>query len=363
MRFGYRARSNPTSQQQAPEQQAAPAQASGMSAYAGPRTPPQGARTNDLSGDVPANQMWGKAYNQASNQYGGNTQAQSWTMPGYYSSQGVNPVTGQASKPTGGESWDGNMAYNAIDQRPGPITATGIGVGGNPIPWQDSLTQRDAFVGNLSQRLGQYSGGQLSGPVTIDPAQLLGQANDQLAKGTFYNPFSQQNPDVQKAMGGTSQFASGSQWQNPFGDGPQPPSPSGTPQYANPPSSAPSYRITAQGVAYNEPYRSLSDSESQARWDKNRLAMAQRQLDDAPATPQPASAPPASPGAAQPRPAPSRGTRYNPWELQSSLPPVQSEARNVPPIRAPRNMVIVPVNRRGSSARFGGMRQNGGNRR
>jgi hypothetical protein len=192
-----------------------------MSAYkaTGGFTPPQGARANNLSGQVPSNQMWAQAYNQASNQYGGNTQAQSWTMPGFSSS--YNPMTGQYSQPTGGQSGDGNMAYQSIDSRPGPITATATGVNGQSMPWQDTLTQREAFAGNLSQRLGQYSSGQLTGPPTFDTNQLMSQANDQLAKGTFYNPFSQQNPDVQRAIGNSAQYATGTQWQNPFGNSPQ----------------------------------------------------------------------------------------------------------------------------------------------
>jgi hypothetical protein len=175
-------------------------------------------------------------------------------MPGSFTSQGYNPTTGQSSPMTGGQSNAGNMAYNAIDSRPSPVTASATGLGGNAMPFQDSLTQREAFVGNLSQRLGQYSGGQLSGPVTFDPSQLMSQANDQLANGTFYNPFStpvqygagglqgppagahhlgfgfddadgrpinsppfsQQNPEVQQAMGNSNQYMQGN-FQNPFG--------------------------------------------------------------------------------------------------------------------------------------------------
>jgi hypothetical protein len=132
------------------------------------------------------------------------------------------------------------MAYNAIDNRPSPVVATSTGVGGNQMQWQDALRQREAFVGNLSQRLNQYSGGQLSGPVTFDPGQLVAQANDQLANGAFFNPFSQTavrpsqsktpvrpdadsfdrsqfSPDVQRAMDNASQYMRGS-FQNPFGN-------------------------------------------------------------------------------------------------------------------------------------------------
>jgi hypothetical protein len=189
-----------------------------------PRTPPKGAQQNDLSGQVPSNQIWAQAYNQASKQYGGNTQAQSFTMPGTFTSQGYNPTTGQYGQMTGGQSNAGNMAYNAIDQRPGPIQASATGVDGSQMPWQDTLRQGEAFVGNLSQRLGQYSGGQLTGPVTFDQGQLMQQANDQLANGSFYNPFSQQNamqnPDVQRAMGNATQYMQGN-FQNPFGNSPQ----------------------------------------------------------------------------------------------------------------------------------------------
>jgi hypothetical protein len=209
-------------------------QAPRMDAYR--MTPPKGARSNDLSGQVPANQMWAQAYNQGAQQFGGNARAQSWTMPGSYSTQSFNPSTGQFSKPTGGQSWDGNMAYNAIDSRPGPITAQATGVGGNQLPWQDALRQREAFVGNLLSRLNEYTSGQRTGPVTFDRSQLLSQADDQLAKGTFFNPFSAPQPApsappvtqqaaprrydtaVQGAMDNATQFMRGTQWQNPFGN-------------------------------------------------------------------------------------------------------------------------------------------------
>ena len=240
--MAYSAQSNPTSQQQpfqkqqqypqqqqAPQQQASPYKAPDMSAYAQPsggynaynvpRTAPKGAQTNDLSGNVPSNQIFAQAYNQVAQQTG-IPGATSFTMPGSYSSQGYNPTTGQYGPMTGGQSFDGNMAYNAINNRPSPITASATGLGGNQMPWQDAMSQREAFVGNLSQRLGQYNGGQLTGPVTFDQGQLMQQANDQLANGTFYNPFSQQNamqnPDFQRAMGNSTQYMQGD-FQNPFG--------------------------------------------------------------------------------------------------------------------------------------------------
>jgi hypothetical protein len=133
---------------------------------------------------------------------------------------------------TGGQSFNGNMAYNAIDSRPSPVTASATGLGGGAMPFQDSLMQREAFVGNLSQRLGQYSGGQQTGPVTFDPSQLMQQANDQLANGTFYNPFSQ-NPDFQRAMGNSNQYMQGT-FQNPFGQQANVPTPSFGQQSYNP---------------------------------------------------------------------------------------------------------------------------------
>lgn len=253
----YRQAGQPQASMQAStQQQASPFKAPDMSAYAQPsggynaynvpRTPPKGAQQNDLSGNVPSNQMWAQAYNQASNQYGGNTQAQSWTMPGSSISQSYNPATGQYGQATSAPSNAGNMAYLSIDSRPAPIQATATGIGGNQMPWQDTMSQREAFAGNLSQRLGQYSGGQLTGPVTFDPSQLMQQANDQLAKGTFSNPFSQpipqasgnysqqipygdsviqtygsqQNLDTQRAMRNAEQYMQGN-FQNPFGNIPQ----------------------------------------------------------------------------------------------------------------------------------------------
>ena len=280
----------PQASTQPSQQQASPYKAPDMSAYARPaydaynvpRSAPKGAQQNDLSGNVPSNQMFAQAYNQASKQYGGNTQAQSFTMPG----SSYSPTTGQY----GEKSFDGNMAYNAIDSRPSPITATATGIGGNPMQWQDAMAQREAFAGNLSQRLNQYTGGQLTGPVTFDQGQLMAQANDQLANGTFSNPFSQpqaagnfsqqipygdstfqgaQNPDVQRAMGNANQYAQGN-FQNPFGNSPQ----------------------------ANIPQPSFGQ-------------------------------PPAQAGAAQPRQTPSLGTSYNPSPTELPEPPPAKK----PPVR------------------------------
>lgn len=297
MAFNYRAQSNPTSQQAKPQasmqastqptQQPSPSKAPDMSVYAQPaynssnvpRTPPKGAQQNDLSGQVPSNQIWAQAYNQASKQYGGNTQAQSFTMPGTFTSQGYNPTTGQYGQMTGGQSNAGNMAYNAIDQRPGPIQASATGVDGSQMPWQDTLRQGEAFVGNLSQRLGQYSSGQLTGPVTFDQGQLMQQANDQLANGSFYNPFSQQNamqnPDVQRAMGNATQYMQGD-FQNPFGPQANVPQPSFNQQSYDPRAQqqeepirlAPTVNVPAR-PDYNKPYDATDDDAAAAAgWQK-----------------------------------------------------------------------------------------------
>jgi hypothetical protein len=291
--MAYSAQSNPTSQQQpfqkpqqyqqpqqAPQQQASPYKAPDMSAYAQPsggynaynvpRTAPKGAQTNDLSGNVPSNQVWGQAYNQAAQQYGV-PGATSFTMPGSYSSQGYNPTTGQYGPMTGGQSFDGNMAYNAINNRPSPITASTPGMDGRPMSFQDSLAQREAFVGNLSQRLGQYSGGQLTGPVTIDQGQLLKQADDQLANGTFYNPFSQ-NPQVQQAMSNATQYMQGD-FQNPFGPQANNPQPSwGQPSYDGGQSQAAGY----------QPQQPQSDpmSRSPATWTDADIAYANQTAEE-----------------------------------------------------------------------------------
>ena len=416
-------------------------------------TPPQGARANDLSGQVPANQMWAQAYNQASNQYGGNTQAQSWTMPGFYSSQGYNPTTGQYGQPTGGQSWDGNMAYQPIDSRPGPITATATGINGQTMPWQDTLTQREAFTGNLSQRLGQYSGGQLSGPPTFDARQLLSQANDQLSTGSFYNPFSQSQP-VQRAMGNATPYMQG-QWQNPFGNSPQAnnPQPSWDQQNYDP-------QARTRGLTYDGAGTDFYD-DSGFRPQPQHAAAQFAPIVNVPARPDynaPAPSGPiqlapivnvpsrrTSPSVAQSTPPPSQGTPYDPQAQVQGLPDVpetaparvqygyRAQANPVarttqtpqpdatqaqlakidkeinqwkratygtrqgggppaewyshiqalqrlrtkaaagdpaalawnPKMKAPAANVTptVPLNRRGSSARFGSMRQNGDNRR
>jgi hypothetical protein len=234
------------------------------------------------------------------------------------------------------------MAYNAIDRRPSPIQAQATGISGNQMQWQDAMAQREAFVGNLSQRLNQYNAGQLTGPVTFDQGQLLAQADEQLANGTFFNPFSQaaasqrapQNPDVQRAMDNATQYMQGN-FQNPFGNSPQANNPQPT-----------------WGQQSYDPMALQASPQTQARSN----------------TTSPVSA-------AQPVPPPAQGTPYNPQAQPQRLPPVPSGPAkqdnafrprpqvDAPPIRAPRNMKIVPPNRRGRAARFGGLRQNGDNRR
>lgn len=354
--------------QQAPQQagqtqQASPFSAPDMSVYSGPRTPPKGARVNDLSGQVPSNQIWAQAYNQGSKQYGGNTQAQSWTMPGTFTSQSYNPTTGQYSQPTGGQSWDGNMAYNAIDKRPGPIQANATGVGGNQMQWQDAMAQREAFVGNLSQRLNQYNAGQLTGPVTFDASQLLSQADDQLAKGTFQNPFNAQ-PTGLRAPGPENPKAGyetkpPSQWSDEDWAGYKNEQETGPLRYLV---HKPSYYRDEQGRAQYSSgghsaeapvdadaawQRERTESVSRIPANRSRPPDVQRAMDSAtqymtgtqwqnpfgnspaannprPSWDQPSYDPrsSANPGAAQPIAPPSQGTPYNPQAALQSLPPV-----------------------------------------
>ena len=340
---------SPPASPKAPDMSAYAQPSGGYNASNVPRTAPEGARANNLSGQVPSNQIWAQAYNQAAKQYGGNTQAQSWTMPGSYTSQSYNPTTGQYGQPTGGQSFDGNMAYNAIDSRPSPITSTATGVGGVQMPWQDTMAQREAFAGNLSQRLGQYNAGQLTGPVTFDQNQLLSQANDQLANGTFYNPFSQQNPEVKQAMGNATQYMQGD-FQNPFGQKNNNQQPSWEQPNYNPdtlqayqPGSAQPKQTQSLGTAYApsptelpEPPKAQPARPTRFPW-RSRPHTTQQSAPVTDETPPGEEAPPAEPAppVAPPTPKPRA------------------------PIRAPANMVIVPPNRRGSANRLGGMRHNG----
>jgi hypothetical protein len=319
-----------------------------------PRTPPKGAQQNDLSGQVPSNQIWAQAYNQASKQYGGNTQAQSFTMPGTFTSQGYNPTTGQYGQMTGGQSNAGNMAYNAIDQRPGPIQASATGVDGSPMPWQDTLRQGEAFVGNLSQRLGQYSSGQLTGPVTFDQGQLMQQANDQLANGSFYNPFSQQNamqnPDVQRAMGNATQYMQGN-FQNPFGNSPaaNTPRPSlsqesydpfgpqgfGADQfYVRPPAQAPGEFDWMNDRSLNQPRISGQPGRRSAivggDMALSEASMGTEAFDRALGQYGVQPARPSSAGSARPTQPPSQGTPYNPRAAQQEEPIRLAPTVNVP---------------------------------
>lgn len=335
----------------------------GYNAYNVPRSAPEGARQNDLSGNVPSNQVWGQAYNQAASQYG-IPGATSFTNPGSYTSQGYNPTSGQYGPMTGGQSNDGNMAYNAINNRPSPISASATGIGGNQMPWQDTMSQREAFAGNLSQRLNQYTGGQATGPVTFDPGQLMSQANDQLANGAFYNPFSQQNPEVRQAMGNANQYMQGD-FQNPFGSQANVQQPSwGQQSYSGAQASQPAVDYGPPQMP--RPQGLYGDGPLASRGDPTIRRV--------------------RPGAAQPIDTPRTGTAYNPQAESAGLPDVPEEAapptrvrygyraqanpvaRPAPrpaaepkaPVRAPANMQVVPGNRRGSAARFGGLRQNGG---
>jgi hypothetical protein len=247
-----------------------------MSAYG---TPPQGARQNDLSGRVPSNQVFAQAYGQA----GGTSPVQSWTMPGTASSRAFNPMTGQYSAPQVSPSWAGNMAYNAMDDRPGPIVAQATGVDGRAAPWQDTFRQREAFAGNLSERLQQYSGGQATGPKTYDFPQIMQQAEGQLERGEFANPFNLAGQDVQRTRSAASPYMTGTQWQNPFGNDP----------------------------AANQPRPSLA----QDAYDPS------MGYDEQPA---PAMS------AARPVPPPASGTAYNPQESALGLPDVPQQARPAP---------------------------------
>jgi hypothetical protein len=314
-----------------------------------PRTPPKGARQNDLSGNVPSNQVWGQAYNQVAQQYG-MPGATSYTMPGSYSSQSYSPTTGQYGPMSGGQSFDGNMAYNAVNNRPPPVSASAAGLGGNQMPWQDAMSQREAFVGNLSQRLGQYSGGQLTGPVTFDPRQLMQQANDQLANGTFYNPFSQQNamqnPDVQRAMGNSVQYMQGD-FQNPFGSqaniqvpswSQQSYSPDGSPGFGNdvvnvpqrPDYNAPPVTgapVTLAPVLIPPRRQPVDDSGfvRQQPVDDSGFLRGPQPVDDSGfVRPQPSDRVDFSkkPGSATPITPPEPGTSYDPQAKTQSLPPV-----------------------------------------
>jgi hypothetical protein len=298
--------------------------------YGGPRTPPQGARTNDLSGNVPANQVWAQAYNQGAQRYGGNTQAQSFTMPGS-AETGVNPITGQPSSTA--PNWDGNLAYSA--NRPAPITATATGINGEQMPWQDTLRQREAFAGNMINRLNQYQTGQMGGMPTFDTAALARQANQQLADGTFYNPFSAANrydPDVQRAMDNATQYLTGTNFDNPFGNSPAANNPRPTFAQAeynpNPPGMMPIDRALPP-PSYGQPIDGgpvpLDVPRAQPYWERT-PEQHQQYGDYGP--------PPPRPDFANPIPTPSLGQPYNPVAAAPSLPPVpQAPERFYDPLR------------------------------
>lgn len=188
----------PSTTRQAPQQSPPPEQKS----YVSPATPQRapdmsafqpfpGARQNDLtSSNLPFN-LWGPAATNAANRAMGNSsQIQSWTLPGY--SQSFDGLTGQPrSQPTA--SWEGNKAYEAPDQRPGPVNWQTTDWTGKTYDgqqgWQQLAGTRDAFAGGLIQRLGQYQSGQQTGQPTFDFQRVLGQANDALQNNAWRNPF------------------------------------------------------------------------------------------------------------------------------------------------------------------------------
>jgi hypothetical protein len=242
--------------------------------------PPPGAKQNELSGQVPSNQVYAQAFNQASEQVGSPNRATSYTMPGTAVSRSLNPTTGQYSEPQTRESFDGNMAYNASDNRPGPIQARATGIDGSAMPWQDALSQREAFTGGLVERLGQYQSGAQTGRPDINPGQILNQANERVADGSFNNPFrapvqpappSPQPPrydtpgnqtvpynsDVSRAVRQATPYTQGTQWQNPFGESANIATPATLEQFMQPapfaPGTAQPIPPQSQGTPYQQP--------------------------------------------------------------------------------------------------------------
>jgi hypothetical protein len=316
------------------------------------------------------------------------------------------------------------------------------------------------------------------------------QANDQLANGSFYNPFSQQNamqnPDVQRAMGNATQYMQGD-FQNPFGPQANVPQPSFNQQSYDPRAQqqeepirlAPAVNVPAR-PDYNAPSApgepiQLAPVVNVPRWDYNaqrgtpapapqpswndvnpavRAAVSERARsgndsgysgirpsrgEGSQLGPQPVMAAPNGPGSAQPIAPPAQGNPYNPQAAVQGLPDVPAPAPTLaqanpvarpaqapqpdakqaqlakidseinkwqratygtrtgggppaewyshiqalqrlrtkaeagdaaalawnPKMKAPPPNVTptVPLNRRGSAARFGGLMQNGDNRR
>jgi hypothetical protein len=271
----------------APQPAVAQQSSGGMAVYTPPGTQggydayaPPGARQNDLSGQVPSNQVYAQAFNQASEQVGSPNRATSYTMPGTATSRSLNPATGQYSEPQTRQSFDGNMAYNAIDNRPGPIQARATGIDGSAMPWQDALSQREAFTGGLVERLSQYQSGAATGRPDIDPGQLLNQANERVADGSFNNPFrapgqpaspspeptryatqgNQSVPyssDVSRAVRQATPYTQGTQWQNPFGESTNIATPATLEQFMQPapfaPGTAQPIPPQSQGTPYQQP--------------------------------------------------------------------------------------------------------------
>ena len=440
---------------------------------------PAGARQNDLSGRVPSNQVYAQAFNQASEQVGNPNRATSYTMPGTRTSRSLNMATGQYSEPQTQQSFGGNMAYNAIDDRPSPIQSKATGIDGSAMPWKDALSQKEAFTGGLVERLGQYQSGAQTGRPDINPRQILNQANERLADGSFVNPFrnpvapalsqarpqpatqsntAMQNSDVQRAMGNANQYMQGN-FQNPFGDSQQSnnPMPSWDQHSYNPQSRRADMRTPAvskaapagefpwlndrslnrprvsgeagrrtaviggdmviseaqmgagafdkmlaeESTKYGPPIQAPGDWKAslQPSWDDvnpaTSAAVRERasrgddrgysgilpsRAEGSQLGPQPPRAASNGPGSAQPIEPPSQGTPYNPQAAVQGFPdaPPAPGPRDVAqarkgkeprqPARAgsprrkvpPANVTYVPVSRRGSAARFGGMRKNGG---
>lgn len=123
-------------------------------------------------------------------QYGNQTQ-----QPGKAQSQqgpyANSTPYGQQQAPQGGfQAWNPNMANNPQAPRPPAFQATYGQIGGG-YSSQPNFGQRDAFIQNLNQQMGQHIQMGMGGPPQFNIGQAWNQAGNMAQQG-WQNPFAQQ---------------------------------------------------------------------------------------------------------------------------------------------------------------------------
>jgi hypothetical protein len=153
----------------------------------------------------------------------------------YNPQQGMNfsayqPQQPAPQQPQGGgfSAWDPNIANNAQAPRP-PAFQASYGQLGGGYSDQPNFQQRDAFISQVNNQLGQMQGQSWQQPGVgapqFDFARMFGQAGNMVQQG-YQNPFSQpQRPGPPPGMAGDLPYGPGDP--RPPGWSPPPPPPPG----------------------------------------------------------------------------------------------------------------------------------------